>query len=72
MSAVLNSKDFTEFRMLVERGQEDHIMEEDFGGTNGSKHDHHIIFDGDLHNIGHTGIGGEVIGMLLDNRASTD
>jgi hypothetical protein len=63
LSAVLNSEDFTQFRMLIERGHRNHIVE-DFEGTNeafGWRHSHHVVIDGDLHNIGHTGIGGEVI-----------
>jgi hypothetical protein len=58
MTAVLNSKDFTQFRMMIERGHEVHIGEELKDSQ--SKNDHDIIIDGDLHNIGHTGIGGEV------------
>jgi len=62
LTAVLKSRDFLQFRMLIERGHRNRVIE-DFEGSNqafGWRHEPHIVVDGDLHNIGHTGIGGEM------------
>jgi hypothetical protein len=73
LTAVLNSRDFLQFRMLMERGHRNRVVE-DFEGSNeavGWRHPPHIVVDGDLHNIGHTGIGGEVCYLLSGIRQRT-